>query len=160
MVQVFGVPHCIVGLLTPGAMKECTAFVFKVKTFLWNVRNDTPATQHSAADRIININAAETSYLSHSVCLFFVHFTDIFLLSMFSAHYNIQSQIKQGVTVTMLFRSESVASSTMCLQRKKCLFTGVTKTGKCKIKLWNLYVNILSFSLFHHRCSTANLNSK
>jgi hypothetical protein len=101
--------------------------------------------------------------ISQTVCVFFcpLYWYLIFLLlAMSSLHYNIRSQIKQGVTVMMLFRSESITSSTMCLQRKKCLFTGVTKTAKCKIKLWNLFVNILSFSLFHHRRSTANLNSK
>jgi len=42
MIQVFGVLHWIVGLLTASAMKECTAFIFKVKTSLWNVGNRHP----------------------------------------------------------------------------------------------------------------------
>lgn len=121
---------------------------------------DTPATQHSAADLNCQ-HRCRWNFRSLTQYVFFVHFTGIFLLlSMSSAHYNIQSQIKQAVTVMMPFRSESITSSTKCLQCKKCLFTGLTKTAKCNIKLWNLFINILPFSLFHHWCSTANLNSK
>ena len=124
---------------------------------------DSPATRHSVAD-LNHQQRCCWNFRSLTQCIsFFVHFTGIFLLlSMSPAHfnYNIQSQIKQVVTVIMPFRPESITSSTMCLQCNKCLFTGVTKTANCKIRLWNLFVNILSFSLLHPWCSTANLNSK
>jgi hypothetical protein len=132
-------------------MKEYTAFIIKVKTSLWNVGNRQPchSTQcdwpQSSRSMLLKLQ------VSHTVLgLFFVHFTCIFLLlSMSSAHfnYNIQSQIKQVVTVMMPFRSESTTSSTtQCAYNvNKCLFTGVTKTAKCKIRLWNLLMFSPSF---------------
>jgi hypothetical protein len=86
MIQVFGVLHWTVWLLTASAMKECTAFIFLES------RKSTPLPLNTVQlTRIINIDAVESSDLSHSLCLFlsillvsFFFFQCLLLITIFS----------------------------------------------------------------------------